>query len=684
MSLEFNSAHEKADAAAAASAEAAGHEYVVVARRYRPQSFGQLVGQETVGRALSNAITSNRVGHAYLFTGARGVGKTSTARILAKALDCVHGPTPEPCNECDVCRSISTGDDIDVLEIDGASNRGIDEIRELRQNVNVRPSRARFKIYIIDEVHMLTVPAFNALLKTLEEPPEHVKFIFCTTEAEKIPITILSRCQRFDFAGIETDAIAERLAQIAAAEGVQAEPEALELLARRAAGSMRDSQSLLEQLLSFGGKTISAADVHSLLGTAAGGRLTALATELAAGNAGGVLAEFDAALADGVDPGQLLNQLLGFLRDALVAAVGASGERFLYSGPAEQDSVRDVSQRLGIDSLLAAMQIIDHALGRMRYSSQGRTLAELALVRVARLENLTGLADLLEQARSGDLPALDAALPSTAHAGVGAAPSGYAAAAVKKKSTELSPPENGLHERRESSSAASAPISGAIGPGARYAHHSSAEDEEVEPDDLDQAYHVDRSSRSSPPSIAERSETAESASSAQFESAASVVESAATVTTESPSLPGEFSGSPDELWKQLLARLPDTTADFAKHASDIAISAPKRLVATFPSQYSYSQSMCERPERLGRIAEVLQEIAGPGWRVEFVAGPLAAEIPAGNQAPAQAPARRQDRIRLAAERPLVRRAIELFKASPTKIEEPPVAQPGPTTEVADD
>ena len=167
-----------------------------------------------MSQALANAITTNRVGHAYLFTGARGVGKTSTARILAKALNCVTGPTPTPCDECDICQGIASGDDVDVLEIDGASNRGIDEIRQLRQNVNVRPSRARFKIYIIDEVHMLTTQAFNALLKTLEEPPEHVKFIFCTTEADKIPITILSRCQRFDFAGIETQSIVERLQQI--------------------------------------------------------------------------------------------------------------------------------------------------------------------------------------------------------------------------------------------------------------------------------------------------------------------------------------------------------------------------------------------------------------------------------------------------------------------------------------
>ena len=177
------------------------NEYQVVARRYRPQKFSELVGQEHIARALSNAIQNNRIGHAYLFTGARGVGKTSTARIFAKSLNCIHGPTPDPCGQCEICEAIAAGEDLDVIEIDGASNRGIDQVRTIIQNVNVRPSRARFKIYIIDEVHMLTDEAFNALLKTLEEPPEHVKFIFCTTEVNKIPITILSRCQRFDFAG---------------------------------------------------------------------------------------------------------------------------------------------------------------------------------------------------------------------------------------------------------------------------------------------------------------------------------------------------------------------------------------------------------------------------------------------------------------------------------------------------
>ncbi len=273
-----------------------GDDYVVVARRYRPQGFDELIGQEHVARALKQAILTGRVGHAYLFTGARGVGKTSAARILAKALNCVTGPTATPCGQCDVCQGVASGDDVDVIEIDGASNRGIDEIRQLRQNVAVRPSRARFKVYIIDEVHMLTKEAFNALLKTLEEPPEHVKFIFATTEANKIPITILSRCQRFDFAGIAASSIQQRLAQIAAAEGVEIDAEALQILAIRAAGSMRDSQSLLEQLLATADGKISAEEVNQLLGIASSQRIGELAARLVDRDAAAALAEFDGAL----------------------------------------------------------------------------------------------------------------------------------------------------------------------------------------------------------------------------------------------------------------------------------------------------------------------------------------------------------------------------------------------------
>lgn len=411
-------------------------EYVVVARRYRPTTFDELIGQEHIARALSNAISTNRVGHAYLFTGARGVGKTSAARILAKALNCEKGPSPTPCNQCEICTSISSGDDIDVLEIDGASNRGIEEIRQLRQNAGIRPSRARLKIYIIDEVHMLTSPAFNALLKTLEEPPEHVKFIFCTTDPQKIPITILSRCQRFDFAGIVAASIAKRLRQIVELEGVAADPEAIEVLARRAAGSMRDGQSLLEQLLAFAPEKITVEDVNGMLGTAGDQRLMSLLQHLVSRNAAAALAELDAAQTQGVDAAVLLEQLFGFLRDCMALAVGCPGEVLLYASPSAQEQIADIGKRLGLQTILAAMQILEQALYRLRQSTQARILAELALVRICSLEDLDELAELIAQVSSG------ATSDSPKSPAPPAPPAGYPQAALKKK--PLVDPEPGV------------------------------------------------------------------------------------------------------------------------------------------------------------------------------------------------------------------------------------------------
>jgi len=392
--------------------KAAG-EYVVVARRYRPKSFTELVGQQQVAQALRNAIQTNRVGHAYLFTGARGVGKTSTARIFAKCLNCVDGPTPAPCGQCDSCVSVASGEDVDVLEIDGASNRGIDEIRELRSNVNVRPSRSRFKVYIIDEVHMLTVPAFNALLKTLEEPPEHVKFVFCTTDPEKIPITVLSRCQRFDFAPVASDSIVERLRHIVDSEGLEAEDAALQLLARRAGGSMRDSQSLLEQLLSFCGTRVTEQDVHALLGTAQSGRLATIAHSLIDRDAAGALAEVDAAVREGIDIGQLAEQLLGYFRDMMTAMVGCPADLLLHAATSDHAQLVETGQRFGLETLLATVQILDQALSRMRVSTQVRTLVEMALVRISHLERLDDLSALIAGFQQGQAATAVATPPST-------------------------------------------------------------------------------------------------------------------------------------------------------------------------------------------------------------------------------------------------------------------------------
>ena len=375
--------------------------YVVVARRYRPKSFGELVGQQHVGQALCNAIETGRVGHAYLFTGARGVGKTSTARIFAKALNDPGGPTSNPDGDSDTAQAIDAGEDIDVLEIDGASNRGIDEIRSLRSNIGVRPSRSRYKIYIIDEVHMLTAAAFNALLKTLEEPPPHVKFIFCTTDPEKIPITVLSRCQRFDFSPVKSEEIMGRLREIVNAENVEADDEALRLIARRADGSMRDSQSLLEQVISFGNGPITAATVHVMLGTADDTRLHELANVLARGDAASSLALVDRAASEGIAAGQLTEQLLGYFRDLIAVTVGCPAEMQRHTGESLHAELRTLGESWGIDRLLAIVGMIDQTLVRIRHTVHGRVLLEATLVQICHLPDLQAIADLVVAMNAG-------------------------------------------------------------------------------------------------------------------------------------------------------------------------------------------------------------------------------------------------------------------------------------------
>jgi DNA polymerase III subunit gamma/tau len=371
--------------------EAAKPNYTVLARRYRPQTFAELVGQGPVARALSNALTSGRVAHAYLFTGARGVGKTSTARILAKALNCEKGATDSPCGVCSSCVGITAGEDVDVLEIDGASNNGVEHVRDLRNNVQYAPARSRFKIYIIDEVHMLSKPAFNALLKTLEEPPPHVKFIFATTEVEKVPITILSRCQRFDFPGIPLAQIVDRLRAIVAGEGMQADDAALELIARRAGGSMRDAQSLLDQLLAFGDDRLTADQVHLLLGTAGDDRIAAFAAAVLAPDPKLALELLDEAAAGGLQLGELLDQLIAYWRDLMIVQVAGAEGRDLSVPARHYTALEAQAKTIGLDAILAGLDVLATAKARLRGSSHGRTLVEIALVRLGRLNDLVSV-----------------------------------------------------------------------------------------------------------------------------------------------------------------------------------------------------------------------------------------------------------------------------------------------------
>jgi DNA polymerase III subunit gamma/tau len=581
-------------------------EYVVIARRYRPQSFDELIGQEHVAKGLAAAIATSRVGHAYLFTGARGTGKTSTARILAKALNCERGPTPTPCNQCDICRSITAGDDMDVLEIDGASNRGIDEIRQLRQNVNVRPSRSRFKIYIIDEVHMLTKEAFNALLKTLEEPPEHVKFIFCTTEPEKIPITILSRCQRFDFAGVQTKQIVQRLKQIAQGEGIEAEPDALEIIARRAAGSMRDSQSLLEQLLAFGSKRISVADVHSLLGTAGAERIARVVQALIERNPAAALTELDRSIAEGVDVGQLLDQLLGYFRDIMAAAVGCPADTFLHVSAAEQPVVDGAAGQLGLETILAILQILDQTISRLKYLMQPRTVAELALVRICNLEDLDALPQLISSLREGDVS-------QSISASTSRAPS-------KKNSEPLV----------------------TIGQSTNGNGHAAH--------------------------VLPIASTADEVQTASVDASEAALTPAGHVYAALVGPPIESTAPINDalaLWQHAAAQLGGLAAEKAQQATAAAISGLNQLVIMFPKRYNFCRQFCERPEVASQLAEIVSRLAKRQLTVSFE---LAEEAPATARE-GSPPLTQRQKIHQASQRPFVKKALELFDANPVRLEE---------------
>jgi DNA polymerase III subunit gamma/tau len=369
--------------------------YQVTARKWRPQTFAELVGQEHVARTLQNALRHGRIAHAYLFTGTRGVGKTTTARILAKALNCEQGPRPEPCNQCGLCQSITIGTSLDVLEIDGASNRGIDEIRDLREKIRYAPTRSRYKIYIIDEVHMLTEHAFNALLKTLEEPPPQVVFIFATTEPQKVPITILSRCQRFDFRRVARMEIALCLAKIAEQECIHIGNEALHRIARRAEGSLRDAQTLFDQVVAFCGPEVRDDDVGQLLGSAGEDHILALLEAMVVREARSVLELLSQLLRQGHDTRELCRYLLELVRDVIVTKVAPPGHEFLDRSPAELASLQKLGSRTTIEELQTLFELLTTTEMRVRDSAQPIWMLEVSLLKIAALPPLQSLSALV-------------------------------------------------------------------------------------------------------------------------------------------------------------------------------------------------------------------------------------------------------------------------------------------------
>ncbi|WP_231639250.1 DNA polymerase III subunit gamma/tau [Sphingomonas profundi] len=398
--------------------------YRVLARKYRPQRFSELIGQDAMVTTLGNAIRRDRLAHAFLLTGVRGVGKTSTARLIAKALNCIGvdglgGPTIDPCGVCEPCVAIAEGRHIDVVEMDAASHTGVDDVREIIEAVRYSAVSARYKVYIVDEVHMLSKNAFNALLKTLEEPPAHVKFLFATTEVNKVPVTVLSRCQRFDLRRIPAETLAAHFAHVVAAEAVEAEPDALALIARAAEGSARDGLSILDQAIAHGTGIVTAAQVRDMLGLSDRGAIRALFGDLLRGEARAVLAGVRAQHDLGVEPAALLHGLLETVHAVTRAKVGGGEDAAL--SVEEREAFADWASRLGFATLHRLWQLLLKGHGEVQSAALPIEAAEMALLRVVHASTLPDPGELARRIAGGEV-AVAGAAAAPAPAGEGQAP----------------------------------------------------------------------------------------------------------------------------------------------------------------------------------------------------------------------------------------------------------------------
>lgn len=381
--------------------------YLVFARKWRPQTFSDVIAQEHVTKTLCNAIDRERIGHAYLFTGPRGVGKTTTARILAKALNCENGPTPDPCMTCDACKRITAGGHLDVLEIDGASNRGIDEIRDLREKARYAAAEGGYKIYIIDEVHMLTREAFNALLKILEEPPDKVIFIFATTEPRKVPATILSRCQRFDFRRIPSSVMSRYINDEAGKEGITIDPDALSLVCRASGGSMRDALSIMDQLVSFAGKTIAGESVSKLLGLVEADLLADISDAVLHSRGAIALDLVEDALVRGYSIEELIDALVGFLRNLLLAASGAE-KGITDLSDSEIVLIHKTVTGVSDVHVLNVLRLVGGAADQIRAGASPRISLETALITASKFGIAFGFENLPSVVESVSVTAVKA------------------------------------------------------------------------------------------------------------------------------------------------------------------------------------------------------------------------------------------------------------------------------------
>ena len=372
-------------------------DYQVLARKKRPQVFEAIVGQDHITKTLKNAIISGRIAHAFLFTGIRGIGKTTCARVLAKALNCRKGPAPSPCNECDNCVEITRGSSLDVIEIDGASNRGIDEVRGLRENVKFAPIAGKYKIFIIDEVHMLTTPAFNALLKTIEEPPPHVIFILATTEAHKLPLTILSRCQKYDFRAMPREGIFNFLKKTAQEEGIKIDDKAISLIAGAADGSLRDSLSILESIVSAGEGEISYEHVADILGVVDSNLLLSFSESLINKDSDKILLLIDEIYSYGYDVKQFSKYFLNHLRDLIVISISKQENLGSMVFHVDRDRLKDQAKKISYENLLQYFSVFYEAEKEIRRADNPRLLLEVTFLKMVRMEPVVPLDKILKQ-----------------------------------------------------------------------------------------------------------------------------------------------------------------------------------------------------------------------------------------------------------------------------------------------
>ena len=371
--------------------------YEIFARKWRPQLFEEVLGQEHITQTLQNAILSGRLAHAYLFSGARGVGKTSVARIFAKALNCEQGGSSNPCNQCTSCTEITNSSSVDVQEIDGASNRGIDEIRNLRENIRYLPSHGKYRIYIIDEVHMLTLPAFNALLKTLEEPPEHVKFVFATTEPHKVPVTILSRCQRFDFKRIPIKRIEEQLKKIITTEEITISDTGISIIAREAEGSMRDAESLLDQVVSFTGHSIEDSQIGTVLGIIDRDLIYSMSRAIIDGDNRGCLEIVDQIYTYGYEIKEFYREIMNQFRNLIVSLIVPDSTQLLDLPDNELTETKRLAKKAGMGRLVQSLNFLISREADLRYTNNPRIALEAILIKLSQLKDYLSFDELLKK-----------------------------------------------------------------------------------------------------------------------------------------------------------------------------------------------------------------------------------------------------------------------------------------------